>query len=51
MGCQRAGCHCTEAVYEENGKSYCSEGCAHRPSTDGSVPKSCPCGHPDCAAL
>ena len=51
MGCERPGCHCTEAVYEEGGRNHCSEGCAQRPATGEGAPKGCPCGHPDCAAL
>lgn len=50
MHCEHAGCHCSEATVELEGKKFCSEKCAE--SRNESVsPARCGCDHPDCAAL
>jgi hypothetical protein len=52
MHCEHAGCHCSEATVELEGKKYCSEKCAESGNESASRSSAkCSCGHPDCAAL
>jgi hypothetical protein len=54
MHCTHGGCHCNDATVERDGKNYCSERCADAAlggSSSPSAARTCPCGHPDCAAI
>jgi hypothetical protein len=49
MKCEHRGCNCKGATVERGGKKFCSPSCAEMEIT-GRHGKSCPCGHPGCAA-
>src|SRR2546422_946280 len=49
MACQHRGCNCKESGTKRGGKEFCSNRCADIETT-GKHDKSCPCGHPGCAA-
>lgn len=52
MKCDREGCRCTDATFEQEGKKYCGEGCAESAMSGGAGQSTaCRCGHPDCAAV